>query len=321
MRRRGWWHAPVLILLSVVLLVALLVVETENRKSKQKIENVKSRASAMELERDHLMTEIDLGEQRCSDESKGVGTEQLLMLDLDERIFTQLYPLMRELELPGVLGLERDSLPGMIGKLSRQEFDELLAAGWGTCLICPDGDDFDRWDQEITAALARENIPKPCTVYFPEGAFSSKLKEQLLQHGYTIAIHHGEDGLLQIPLEADEELWLSGAHPWIYNNLDTNLQLITDRGGEHCFTLSFGDGREAYEEAGFLNMLELLVTFRDREGLTVTTFEGARPLQDPQLNGAVELRAAWEEEKAALRERINELDQQIWAVYDTWDQD
>ena len=93
---------------------------------------------------------------------------------------------------------------------------------------------------------------------------------------------------------------------------------MVGKGGQHCYTLRFTEGREAYKTDSFQNMLDFIQPFLDEGQLVVTGFQHARELHDPALNGADEARAQWLQEKAELDARIHELDGQIQAIYAEW---
>ncbi len=318
MKRRGWWHVPAMLVLAAILCVALLVVELQDREEKEKMDELKSRASELETEMDRLLSLRDKGERDCTEECRPKAAEQLLFPDLDARIYSLAYPMLRDADIPGNLGLSVNALPGDPDKLSREQFDELLAAGWGCCLICTDAEDLARWDGEISALLQARGLSKPDAVYFPEGSFRAELKEELIGLGYHVAIHHGENGTPLIPVEPEGTLLLPGAYPYNFDGVKGVIRQIVQRGGEHCFVLSFSESGSLFQESTVSNMLAFLQPFLEQDQLEVTDFARGYALHDPLQNGAAERRAAWEVERAALTERIYELRKQIGEIYDAW---
>ena len=318
MRRRGWWHVPLLLAVAAVLLAALLVVEIHDREVKRNREELMAQAAPLERQRDALVAQRDQAERAFRDASAVPATEQLLFLEMDPLIYSEVFPLLRERQIVGVLALYPGNLPGDPGRLSRAEFDELVAAGWELCLYCEGTEDFPRWDQEMTELLAEAGIPKPKAVYFSEDAFRRSQAGEILSCGYTVAVHHGESGTPLIAGEAGEELWLPGAHPWNYTGVREQIQEVVRLGGQHCFTVRFSDGREEYLPNGFLNMLEFVEPYRQNGTLEFTGLLAARDRHDPEKNGMTAAREEWERQDAILAEEIRRLDGELQVIYAQW---
>jgi hypothetical protein len=318
MRREGWWHTPLILLVAALVLFGLIFVELRARATRAQREEILLRAEPLELERDRLTIRRDQRQAEVDRLSHALATEQLLFLELDPLLMTEAFPALQERELPGVLGLSAGNLPDDPGKISRADYDRLLAAGWEACLIYEGGDDFAAWDRDMSARLAAAGIEKPRTVYFPEDRYDAALDPQILECGYTVAVHHGESFRPLIAGEVEGELWLTGAHPWNYDGVREQIRSVVNKGGQHCYTLRFTEGREAYRADSFQNMLDFIQPFLDEGQLVVTGFQQARDLHDPALNGADEARAQWLQEKAELDARIHELDGQIQEIYAEW---
>ena len=318
MKRRGWWHIPLLLAVAALLLTALAVVEIHDRQVKRERAELMAQAAPLEQERDALIAQRDRAEREFREANAVPATEQLLFLELDPLIYTDLFPLLRERQIPGVLALYPGNLPDDPGCMSRAAFDELVAAGWELCLYCEGTEDFPRWDQEMTELLAQAGIPKPRSVYFPEDAFRRSQAGEILACGYTVAIHHGEGGAPLIADEAGEELWLTGAHPWNYTGVREEIQEVVRLGGQHCFTVRFSAGREEYLPNGFLNMLEFVEPYRQNGALLVTGLQAARDRHDPEKNGLAAARAEWERQDEIYAAEIRRLNGELEEIYAQW---
>lgn len=312
------WKLSLLLGLGALLLIGLMVVGIQNRISKREREEILERAAPLEKQRDELVDRRDRLQREHFELIQGKATEQLLFLELDPLLVSEVFPLMEEWKLTGVLGLSEGNFPGDPGKISRAEFDLLLAAGWESCLVCEGTEDFAAWDQAITERLRQAGVDKPRTVYFPEDAFRPEQREQIAACGYTVAVHHGEGGLELIAGDAEGALWLSGAHPWNYVGVSDELRLLAEKHGQHCFTVRFSEGREAYNSDSFLRMLEFVQPFLEEDSLEITGFARARDLHDPEKNGANAATAQWEQEDAELARQIRELNEQIDVIYKEW---
>ncbi len=304
--------------LAALLLIGFLAVEIQDRSSKRELAEILARAEPLERQRDALQQERDRLQRETTENTRVIATEQLLILDLDPRITTELLPLMQELGIPGVLGLCPGNLPGEQGCLSREDFDRLMAAGWECCLVCEAGTDFTAWDGEMTELLQQKGIEKPRAVYFPEKSFDPAWQEEIAACGYTVAIHHGEGRLPLIAGEVTEPLWLTGAHPWNYDGVKTEINELILVRGQHCFTLRFREGVEEYRLSSFQNMLEFVQPFLQAGTLRITGLMQARTIHDPENNGSKAAIEAWEREDKLLADQIAALDQEIQNIYREW---
>lgn len=320
MRSKVRWRLPLLLLLAAALGITLLVIEIQDRQNKRHLETIQTEAAALERQRDELVARRDRNERDYQARAKASATEQLLFLEADERIYTQIAPLLRQEGYLGTIGLRLELLPGDPGAIERAHLDELLAEGWELCLICDAPEGFADWDGQISRRLEELQLEKPRAVYFHDGQFSRALKETVAACGYSVAIHHGEDADPLIAGDAGEGLWLPGAHPWNFTGVRTQISSNIAKNGDQVFTVSFRDERSLYEDYAFENMLAYLKECESEGPLALTGPARARELHDPAKNGVAELTAQWEREDAALRAQIRQLNEQIQAIYDRWDE-
>lgn len=312
------WRTPILLGLAALVLLGMLALGLQNLISKKERAEVLERAAPLEKQRDELVSRRDRLQREFYEFGQGKATEQLLVLELDEPLMTELFPLMEERELPGVLGLSEGNFPGDPGKISKADYDRLVAAGWETCLVCAGTEDFAAWDLDMSLRLRQAGIEKPTAVYFTENAFRPEQREQIQACGYTVAVHHGEGGLELIGGDASQDLWLSGAHPWNYTGVSDEIRLLVQKRGQHCFTIRFSEGRETYRTENFRRMLEFVEPFLDQSSLEITGFRQARDLHDPAKNGVGSARENWEREDAEMARQIRELNEQIDSIYREW---
>ena len=173
----------------------------------------------------------------------------------------------------------------------------------------------------MTRLLSSAGIEKPQTLYLEENQYSAALEEEILRAGYTVLIHHGEEGLPRMAVDAEGELWRLGARPWNYRGVQEQITELVGAGGAICFTVSFAEGQGVYNAHSFDNMLSFVEPYLTSGSLQVTDLEQARPLHDPARNGKRELEASWRAENESLTEQIRALEEQIQAVYAGWNGD
>ena len=311
----GWISMGALCLL---LLIGLLIVEIQDRESKQHRALVLQQAEPLERQRDELIARRDRLEREYYDQDLGQATEQLLFLELDPLLMEEVFPKLQERQITGVLGLYADNFPGDEGKLSPEELQNLLDAGWEICLVYQEGESFSAWDKAMTERLRREGLSKPETLYFPENSYDPTLEAQILSCGYRTVVQFGKNRMKTQDGNAADGLWFIGADPWNYAGVKDSLTDLVRTGGEHCYTVRFSAGREEYETIPFVNMLDFVETFRKNESLVITGFARAWELHDSNQNRQKAAEEAWRQEDRELQQQIMELNQQLHEIYGQW---
>lgn len=318
MRETRIWRWIVLLALGAVLAGGLLFVEIQDRASKQERAEVLRQAEPLERQRDELVAQRDRLEREYYEGFLGQGTEQLLFLELDPLLTEEVFPMLQERQIPGVLGLYEGNFPGDPGTISREETQRLLDAGWELCLVYRGGADFAAWDADMTQRLGQAGLQKPSTLYFPDGVFDPALEGEILRCGYLTVVQHDESRAVTSTPDVTEGVWFVGAHPWNYVGVKDGLSDLAAHRGEHCYTVSFREGREEYKDKAFLSMLDYVEPFRQDESLAVTGFAKARRLHDPELNGKKAAEEAWHRQDQELQQQIQELNRQLQEIYEQW---
>lgn len=318
MREKKNWRWIALGGLCLLLLIVLLIVDSQERESRQQRDLVLRQAEPLERQRDELVARRDRLEREYYDQSLGRATEQLLFLELDPLLMEEVFPTLQERQITGVLGLYAGNFPGEEGKIHRDELQSLLSAGWEICLVYQGGESFSAWDRAMTERLQQEGLSKPDTLYFPEDSYDPALEAEILSCGYHTVVHHGENRMDTHAKDVTEGLWFIGAHPWNYTGVKDNLTDLVRSRGEHCYTVRFSAGREEYETKAFSSMLDFVESFRKKEMLAITGFGQARLLHDSNQNGQKAAEEAWKQEDQELQRQILELNRQIQEIYEQW---
>ena len=318
MRNAKIWRWIALLALGVVLAGGLLYVGLQDRASKQERAEVLRQAEPLERQRDELVARRDRLEREFYESFQGQGTEQLLFLELDPLLMEEVFPALQERQIPGVLGLYEGNFPGDAGTIGREEVQRLLDAGWELCLVFRGGGDFAAWDADMTKRLEEGGLTKPTALYFSEGAYDPSLEQEILHCGYETVVQHNESRTVKGSRDVDGPLWLAAAHPWNYAGVKEALAELAGGQGEHCYTVSFRQGREEYESKAFASMLDYVEPFRQDGSLVITGFVRARQMHDPEQNGKQAAEDAWRQQDRDRQQQIQDLNRQIQQIYEQW---
>ena len=238
-----------LLLLAAALLVGvfLYVRNTENADS-QKMEELYDRVEPLQQQKDELLKQKEKLTEDLTKDSRDPSTVQFLFRELDSEIFTDAYPLMRERNISGVLGVSGDlyEYPDGSYKITSEQFSRLLKDGWSSCYMYSHAYDLDtqiRTNESILTMRSLTPLPPATAIYFSEA--SDYVPEQmdpiLKAHGIDTVILDADDGRSLAFTEVGD-IWVTGAMPWSYTGVSNDIEYLarTD-GGYLTFTVSFTD--------------------------------------------------------------------------------
>ena len=303
-----------------------------------KVEPLQQKKEALQTERDGLSDEY-------SNLMRDVSTVQLLFRDMDTRVFSDIYPLMRDRGITGVLGVSKNELPLGHKKLSAEQYNRLLMDGWGSCILYDRAEDLNYFLTSLQQKLTQMQLALPTAIYFPNDTYSQELDEVLLAFGINTVVLDASDGH-SATITAIDQLWHVGAMPWNYTGVNSDLELLArTNGGNLTFTVSFANLWDAYDAPTFTRMLDdmeaVLVKENLLDGLVeptpvptqdsttavtetitpllkVTDFDTARASHDETRTNNALLEREYQKRLTALETEIAELDQQISEIYADW---
>lgn len=342
-----------LILVVAILIAGGLYLRQVEHADQENMRDLYSMVEPLQRERESLAKERDQLETDYALEMRDVGTIELLFRELDRRIFSDVYPLMRDRGIIGVLGISSEEYPGGQSKLSLEQYNRLLMDGWGSCFLYDrKPSEFGEWYNNLAHHLEHDKLPVPTTVFFLGNSnYDSEMDEVLVDCGIRTIVFSTEDGHSStVSTVSDKVLWPTGAMPWNYTgvNRDTELLARTD-GANLVFTVGFKNLWDAFEQAPFIEVLDNWSTMLKEDEilqglveptptpagqdpsqvetaedqlakpqLKVMTFEGARVAHEDAEWNNLKLERELSSRQNELDKRIAELDAEIRALYDGW---
>ena len=307
-----------------------------------------SEVEPLQRQREILVAEREGLELDYALQMRDVGTIELLIEELDETIYTEIYPLMRDRGIVGVLGISTKQYPGAAKQLSVDQYNRLMKDGWGSCLMYEKTLTFSYWYSTLSAWAERSGVAMPTAVFFPEGTYDSALNEQLIEKGITTVILPADDGRSATVTPLDGELWFTGAMPWNYTGVTTDTELLARTDGANLtFTMSLNNLWDAYEKDSFIRILDNWASMLDADDplaelvqptptpsgidssakpqdelqkplLRVSNYETARSAHLAAEANNAALQTELESRQQELDEQIAALDSQIRELYDRW---
>lgn len=338
-----------LILVLAALAVGVYYVRQADKTEQSQIRELYTEVEPLQKEKAALIEEREKLVEEYRISMRDPSTVQILFRENREEIFTEVYPIMRDRGVTGVLCLSSKEYPGRNHSMTFEQYNRLLMDGWGSCLLFETEYErkIDSWIDYMQRHVERDGLPMPTTVYFPDGGYDpDTMDEALLAAGINTVILNAEDGHSHTVTSVGS-IWKTGAMPWNYTGVNNDVALLSVTDSANlCFTVSIENLWDAFEAPLFTSMLDSWESFLVSEALIetsptptptptpvpgaaptevpvepmlrVTTFEKAREAHRKTEEGLSALVREHEEALTALDTRIAELDAEIKAIYDRW---
>ncbi len=308
------WMTGTILFLVAILAFLLWFHSAQEKKEIAERSTVEEQISSLKVTLQQKKNELSQVEKEYAANWKGVATEEFLLRELNEAIYTSLYPLLEEVGGVGILTLRQGEMLGQEGKLTRAQFEELLAAGWSYCLYYEGETELSSWISEQETWLQTYELSLPTILYFAEGTYSTDYDSLLEESGFTTVIHHGEEDQDLVVTEAEEGLRHYGATSWNQTGIKSIILNFIELGGNQVFTISFTDTDDVYTESGFISMLEYIEEYLSSGELLIGDFALADACRDAASAEKEAICQEYEEQIEALEKEIESLNFQINAL-------
>ena len=302
----------------------------------------------LQQQKEALLAEKKELETQYKELLRDPSTVEILFRELDKSLYTDVYPLMRDRGITGVLGLSLNQYPGLLSQITKEQYIRLIKDGWGSCLIFQDGYNLEAWLYYLKTWVDRDELEFPTTIFFPSNNYDSETMDAVLEeYGINTILLNAENGHSSTVTRI-EGFWFTGAMPWNYTGINSDLELLSYvDGGNLAFTVSFEDMWDAFEQKPFITLMETLKevlvvenlleqeaivtptpTPTDQSGtaeettikpqLNVTSFNKAR---EAHLTSAESENLLIKEREDYMRDldaQIEDINNQVSAIYDAW---
>ena len=258
-----------LLLVIAVLVCGGLYVRHLEQADNERMLALYNEAEPLERQREELVAQRDKLPSEYALQFRDYATAEILFPRMDTQIYSEAYPLMREKNIVGVLGISPTEYPSGWNKLTTDEFKALLTDGWGLCMVFENAwSDFNYFFSTIEALCTMYEVAVPTSIYFINNDYTADMDPILEEHGIKTVIDNASDGRSSTITDVTADLWFTGAMPWSYTGSDIDMELLgrTD-GGNLSYTMVFNDtwtdvktgkSRETQEQESFKLFLENL---------------------------------------------------------------
>lgn len=241
-----------LLLLAAVLAVGIVHYNRRAAREEAYLLEFHSAVQELEYHRSALEQELYTLERRQNDRSCGMGI--LLFERPEERLYTQVLPVMEEFGLTGAVVLTPEEYPGAPGCITVEQMTQLQEAGWVFCA----GWDGSRTLSELQKPFTALKLSKTKTVCVRSGAFREDTASRLNSAGYTVVFHHGETESLLSRQSKGSKHRRIGAVLWNDPEILTWLDAAMTQYGLLAISVDFSTQYGDFEEVLFRNMCRIL---------------------------------------------------------------
>lgn len=266
------------------------------------------------------------------DTEKSMCYMSFIFTSLDEALYTSAYSIMAEgaTDIVGILAMSPTDLPGMEGKITKEQFDELIQVEWGTALYWNGEGDLEEFITTMQTLLGECDIDFPETIIFKNGKYSGEYDELILSYGIENAIHNGETGLA-VRIEGQPEgVWHPGVLGWKAGPSATKLKNnVRDLGGYALFEINFNNSTDnsacSYFEIegeganvrlkSFKTMINLFKTMIDTDEMEVLTTDEARARLETYYSELTTGELEQAQRRKEIDEEIAEIERRMTELY------
>lgn len=314
MNEKKRWPLAALVVVLALCLAALLWHDSYvSRNWENKTESKEDRIRPLFVRKEKLSQELQELERQYSNATKGRGTLSILFTDINEHIYTEIFPVMQKSHIPGVLSISEKSFPGLPECLTADQIKEMQQSGWDVCVTWTAGDTV-KDVKSVKKRAEEQGISFSQTVYFENGVYTKKYDKDLAGAGFRSVVHHCEEDLPMITSDISGELWYPGVVGLRGHQPKYRLQEAIANKKNLIYTVGFAKDDEMYASGPMTNMLNYVLDYVNKNSLEVMSPDEAREYYYSLGGGKEELTAEYEAEKAELESRIAELDKQIASI-------
>lgn len=263
----------------------------------------------LDVEWNRIQQEIDDLEEEYSLKMEGTGTAEVLFTHPDARVYEEAYPIMEEYGYTGVLAVSDQQFPGTEGNMSLEQFQELIQAGWSTCIVWS-GDDMYTWLGALALKMQETGVPGSSVMYFPSETYLKEYDEILLAHGFAAAVHHGEAGEMDTAA-GEGGIWHPAAVGLQGETPKYRLDDAVKNKANIVYTVGWQQEDEMYNEKMFRSMLSYFKQYQEESGLQVMDIAGAGEYRQQLENDKGAIEQEYLQKKEELERQKEDIERQM----------
>ena len=295
------------------------------------------RVRPINVEKSALVHELDLLDKIVMDELGAGGCLPIVVYGTHTDLYDYLYPHFNgkrgegdpEGLLPsvGIVALSPTELPDLEGRITRAQFDEIIASGWQPIVYYGGEGELGEHLDVMEEEFEKLGLAPATAVLFRSSTYTSAYDEMLKERGINCVFHSGEEYMEYIeegPLE-EGGLWHVGSVGWnTYGVSSAMLTTLLSTSGVMAFTVDFNYGTSGYDGtntaciASFGRMVEKLDAYRVNGDLFISNIANIEMLREGYIEQAAVILGENGPRRQQLKEEIAELERRISEIYEEY---
>ena len=148
-------------------------------------------------------------------------------------------------------------------------------------------------------------------MYFPNGTYTQEYDAVLLEYGFTVAVHHGEEGRSLILSEDEDGVWHPGAVGLQGKEPKAKMQETVTGKGYLINVVGFRLEEDMYNDKMFRTMLDFCSEIEAKNSLMVMDINAAREYCRQRMMGYPDLEEEYRQQREDLEKQISSVEAQI----------
>ncbi len=302
----------VTIVLAIGLFAFVMVVQKQENKTAASQDEWDEQRRPWAVQQEQLEQELEDLDKMYEKSKSPCAVTQVLFTELNEQVYTQCYPILKEFEYKGILALSDTQFPGEADCMSIEQFQELIAEGWKICITWQTNENVNTWWTRFQSKLTSLGVEAGNTVYFPKGTYSAEMDSALQELGFTIAVIGKTEEETPLQLQAEDGIWHVGAIGMMTSKPRLWLRESVAQDANLTYLIGFQQEEELYNEKSFRSMLKCFDEYVATDELIVTNMDEAREHFDRRSLGvSPEVESNYQEQKASLEKKLSDVKKKL----------
>ena len=215
-----------LILVLAILVAGVWFVRRADRTDTENMRELYTQVEPLQRQKEALQAEKKALESEYEVLMRDPSTVEILFREIDENLYTKVYPLMRDRGITGVIGLNAEKYPGKYGQITKEQYIRLLKDGWGGCLVFERGYTLSNWLEYLEVLFEADELVMPKVIYFPENTYDPEMESVLREKEIKTVLLSAENGRTAT-ISQIGDIWFADAMPWNYTGINSDIELLS----------------------------------------------------------------------------------------------
>lgn len=304
------------ILCASCLLVGLgifcLVVNQQDKQRDKEYREWQESVLSLDVQCRDIEKKIKKLEEDYQNQAMPKSTTQVLFTDLNEKVYTECFPIIQEYGYTGTLAVTSKQLPGKEGCMTLEQYSELIENGWDVCVQWESPTNVNRWWRDLKKEMEKLEINYEKVIYFPHGTYKTSLDTRIRQMEFEIVISEKLDKESPLQNQYEEGIWHIYGMGSMTKQPKKWLKEAVAQKANVVFLVSFELEHQLYNKTSFTRMLgsfEECVVGRE---LLVCNVNEAREHYRIRQNGVdAEIEKKYQERKEILEKQLEETKKEL----------